>query len=227
MLGACATTRIVPLPAAGVTVDPDGRSATGDAPGIHLAVQPSAWVGEPASLPVYVTPVLLLVDNASAQPLAFDYGDLRLFDEARFQYTALPPTEVERLLRARYGAAPGLLAAAGVPPPLVAPRRYWPGYWPGAWPYGGPWWWGPPYGPWAPYYYPYPPRLDGILAEALPVGVVQPGARVQGFAYFPRLRPQASRLDLEFHYRLGERPGVLRFPLAVQRAAVRGVPAPV
>jgi hypothetical protein len=222
----------MPLPAAGVTIDPAGRTATGEASGIHVVVEPSAWVSEPENLPAFVTPLFLLVHNASAEPLVFDHPDLRLFDEARFQYTALPPSEVERIMRARYGAVPGPLVAATLETPPLVTRRYYPGYWArygACWgpywgPYWDPWWpgpWGPPY-PYGPYYYPYSPRLDGIHREALPVGVVQPGARVQGFAYFPRLRPEASRLAFEFHYRLGEVPGLLRFPLAVERAVAPG-----
>jgi hypothetical protein len=214
-LAACAAgPRVVPLPAAGTRVEADG-SVAAEAAGVRLVVRPSAWHGTPASLPAYVTPFHLLLVNGSAAPLAYQYADLRLFDEARFQYTALPPVDVVRLLGS-FGAAPA-------PPVLVASagriagqfnRRVW------GW---DPWWWGPP--GW-PLYGPYmAPRYDDVLLQALPVGTLDPGARLEGFVYFPRLRPDARRLVLEFHHQLGGIPGVLSLPFAVERASGPPVPA--
>lgn len=181
-------------------------SATVEAEGVRLVVRPSAWHGSPAYLPSYVTPFHLTIVNAHSLPLQYDYADLRLFDEARFQYTALPPAEVERILRAA-GAGEGVLTAAAEP--VAAPilrRRFVRD------PVRDPWWWGPPsWDPWwwyPPYSYP-PPRLDDVYLEALPVGTVQAGAWTQGFVYFPRLRPGVRRLALEFHHRLGDAPRVL------------------
>src|SRR5262249_58290098 len=91
--------------------------------------------------------------------LQYDSVALRLFDEARFQYTALPPAEVGRLLRWG-GRDPDVrLAAAGSLAPI---NRWRPVLW-------DPWWWGPPYYPGY-----LPPRLDDVLGQALPVGPVQP-----------------------------------------------------
>jgi hypothetical protein len=84
-----------------------------------------------------------------------------------------------------------------------------------------PWWWGPP--PY-PYYWP-PPRYDDVLAQALPVGSLAAGARIEGFVYFPRLRADARRLSFEFHHRLGDAPRLLTLPLAVERAARAVAPA--
>lgn len=214
LLAGCAPSRqVVPVPAAGIAVEL-GQSAVASPDGVQLVVRPSAWQGSPSYLPGYVTPFHLLVVNGSALPLAYDYGDIRLFDEARFQYTAMPPADVGRILRWSGAAPPGLpsgpmIAAAGTSVPLHRWRRPLfrdPFWW-------DPWWWGPPYSPYWP-----PPRLDDVLTQALPVGTLHAGARTQGFAYFPRLRPEATRLTFEFHHRLGDAPRVLTLLFAVQRA---------
>jgi hypothetical protein len=203
VLASCASTRVVPVPAAGVTVAAQGGVAAA-ADGVELVIRPSAWEGSPSYLADYVTPFHCLVVNDTTVPLAYDYADLRLFDEGRFQYTALPPADVGRLLRWGEGEPAPVLLASRSGSYWHRRSRFW-----------SPWWWDPWWG--APYYY-VPPRLDDVLGQALPVGTLQPGARIQGFVYFPRLRPEATRLTFEFHYRLGDTPRVLTLPFAVERA---------
>jgi hypothetical protein len=122
LLAGCATTRVVPVPAAGVAVDARDGSAGMEADGVRVVVRPSAWQGSPPNLPSYVTPFHLLIVNGSALPLRYDYGDLRLFDEGRFQYTALPPAEVARMLR--WGRAPGPVLVAAAERCLAAARTH-------------------------------------------------------------------------------------------------------
>jgi hypothetical protein len=207
VLAGCVTTRVIALPAPGVTVAPEGAAVVA-AEGVELVVRPSAWQGSPGYLPGYVTPFHCLLVNGTTLPLSYDYADLRLFDEARFQYTALPPVDVGRLLR--WGGEPA--------PVLVASMSG--SYWRRRSLFWDPWWWDPWWG--GPPYY-YAPRLDDVLSQALPVGTLQAGARTQGFVYFPRLRPEATRLTFELHYRLGGAPRVLTLPFAVERA--EGAPA--
>src|SRR5690349_1013413 len=95
----CATSRIVPVPAAGVRIDPAEGVASVTGNGLELTVQPSAWRGVPGDLSNFVTPFLVSLANNAAVPVDFDYVSFRLFDDARFQYTAVPPIEVERILR--------------------------------------------------------------------------------------------------------------------------------
>jgi hypothetical protein len=56
-----------------------------------------------------------------------------------------------------------------------------------------------------------------VYARALPMGMLQPGARLEGFVYFPRLRDAARGLRLEFHHHLGDLPRVLTLPFQVER----------
>jgi hypothetical protein len=186
LLAACAAPRIVPVPAAGVQVDPAQGTASVAAEGVTLAVQPSAWDGSPSNLRDYVTPFLVSLSNDAATPLDYDYTGFRLFDDSRFQYTALPPTEVERLLRWS-----------------PAPVDWW--WYRYGW-YGWPW-----------YYPALPPPLGDVYARALPMGALYPGARLEGYIYFLRLRKDVRRVTLEFHHRVGELPRVLTLPFEVLR----------
>jgi hypothetical protein len=207
LLAGCTTTRIVPVPEPGVAIDAAHTTASVAAESVELAVRPSAWRGRPWDLDDYVAPFLVSLTNGTTSPLHYDYGSFRLFDDSRFQYTALPPVEVERILRAR-AAVEDRLAAAGAGPVLrrrtVIPDPYW-----------YPWDWGW-YGGW-PWYYPAPPPLEDIYLRALPAGPLQPGARLEGFVYFPRLRADARGLRLEFHHQVGEELRVLALSFAIDR----------
>ena len=209
VLGGCAAPRIVPVPAAGVDVDHIQGAARVAEEGVELIVQPSAWRGSPWDLPDYITPFLVSLSNAAGEPVEYDYTDVRLFDDERFQYTALPPTEVERILRWRAGDVIRL-AATGSPPPVIHRRVL---------PDPSDWWWDR-YGWGSPWYYPAP-IVTEVYVRALPMGALQPGARLEGFVYFPRLRGAARHLALEFHHRLGERPRVLALPFEVERDATK------
>ncbi len=211
---ACATRRIVPLPAPNVTVDAAQGTTTAIAGGVELSVRPAAWRGSPWDLPSFVTPFLVRLVNGASAPLAYDYPGFRLFDEGRFQYTAIPPVEVERIIRAHGAAAGRRLADADPLPPVPLHRRalrdpFW------DW-----WWWERYYDPW---YY-APPRLDDVYLMALPMGPLQPGARVEGFVYFPRLRATATRLTFEFHHRVGPEARVLWMPFGIEQSG-GGMPA--
>jgi hypothetical protein len=207
----CAVPRIVPVPAPGVEVDAGQATATALAGGVELAVRPSAWRGSPWDLDDYVAPFLVSLTNGTEHPLHYDYVGFRLFDDGRFQYTALPPVEVERILRWRAGE-PVRLAATSSPPPVlrrqVAPGPYWDAWWgPGYEWYGWPW-----YGR---------PLIGDVYRRALVMGTLQPGARIEGFVYFPRLRPSARTLRLEFHHQVGDAPRVLVLPFEVDRGPSR------
>jgi hypothetical protein len=214
VIAGCAAPRIVPVPAPGVRIDADLQTASVAAEGVEVTVRPSAWRGSPWDLGDYVTPFLVSLSNGATHPLEYDYTGFRLFDDSRYQYTALPPADVERILRWRAGEEVRL-AAVGSPPPILHRRVlpdpsdwWWDRY---GW-YGWPGWYG------RPWYYPGPAYLGDLYLRALPMGTLQPGARIEGFVYFARLRGAARRLALEFHQRLGEMPPrVLTLSFEVER----------
>ncbi len=220
LLAGCASVKVVPVPAGNVVVDAKSGSVTAAAEGISITVRPSAWRGSPSYLEDYVTPFHLTLRNATPRPVRLGYDDLRLFDQNRVQGTALPPADVAAIIRgSRYGAAVDLAAAdrAGEVRLAFHRHRFHPFFY-------DPFFYDPFfYDPW--WYAPPPPRLDDIFTEAFPAGTVQPGARVQGFVYFPRLSREAQRLTLEVHYRLGDEPRVLTLPFVVQRADAATSPA--
>lgn len=208
LLAGCAGARIVPLPAGDARVDPAAGTTTIATGEVELVVQVSAWRGNPSDLPGYVTPFLVRLANGAAAPMTYDYLSFRLRDDHRFQYTALAPADVERIFRARTHGAVQL--AASSPPPVLR-RRIGPD------PFWDYWWWDRYGWPW---YHP-PPRLEDIYLRALPMGDLQPGARLEGFVYFPRLRPEARQLAFEFHYRLGDAALILTLPFGVERGEAR------
>ena len=212
LVAGCAAPRIVPVPAAGVQVDAARGTASVAAEGVELVVQPSAWRGSPRDIRDYVTPFLVSLSNSALVPLEYDYPGFRLFDDSRFQYTALPPAEVERIFRWRAGGEVRLAATSSSPP--ILRRRVVPD--------PTDWWWDRHgwYG-W-PWYSPGYPAFRDVYLRALPMGALQPGARLEGFVYFPRLRDDAHGLTLEFHHRLGERPRVLTLSFEVGRDAGSG-----
>ncbi|HEX2482086.1 MAG TPA: hypothetical protein VHQ69_09415 [Methylomirabilota bacterium] len=48
------------------------------------------------------------------------------------------------------------------------------------------------------------------------MGTLQPSAWIEGFVYFPRVRPTTRTFSLQFHHR-GEMPRVLTVSFAVER----------
>ena len=209
VVAGCAAPRIVPVPAAGVEIDAAQGTASVAAEGVELAVQPSSWRGGPWDLGDFVTPFLVSLSNGATTPIGYDYPGFRLFDDARFQYTALPPAEVERILRWRAGDDLRL-AATSSPPPILRRRVA---------PDPADWWWDR-YGWYGwPWYYPGAMPFADVYLRALPMGPLQPGARLEGFVYFPRLRGAARGLTLELHHRLGELPRVLTLSFEIERDA--------
>ena len=100
------------------------------------------------------------------------------------------------------------LAATSSPPPVIRRRIV---------PEPTVWWWDR-YGWYGlPWYYPPYPRAGDVYLRALPMGGLEPEARLEGFVYFPRLRDAARQLSMEFHHRLGEVPRVLTLTFEVQR----------
>ena len=208
LLAGCTAPRIVPVPAPGIQIDAAQTTASVAGEGVELAVQGSAWRGSPWDLDDYVTPFRVSLTNGSTSPLHYEYQGFWVFDDSSFQYTALPPVEVERILRSR-AEWPDRLAAISSPPPIIRRRIVTEPIW-------YPWAWAP-YGwyDWPRYYRGVP--FDDVYLHALAMGPLQPGARLEGFVYFPRLRSEARGLRLEFHHQVGDLSRVLTLSFAIAR----------
>lgn len=202
----CATQRLVPLPDGGV-VDAARGSVTQARDGVTVTVSEGAWIGSPPDLTLYVLPLHAAVRNDTGVGVTVAPQDIVLLDDEGRQYNAIPPVEVAQMIQT---------TAAAWPTPVFAP---WPYRYSIASPYlfdpfyhpFGPWWWYPPLR--------YQPGHD-IVGLALQSGGVRPGARLEGFVYFPPPSRSARHFELVVGYRVdGERDRrELRFPFALERA---------
>lgn len=139
--------------------------------GLLIRIDTRAWKYSPSDLEYYVFPVYIEVENRKGEALAIRREDVFLVDEKGNQYGPLQPADVISMLRRSYGV--GFSFSIG----------YW------SYPFGI--WWAP--------YYVFPPSggpYPDIVNRAFAFGEIQPGARVKGFVYFPRVQEETKRLFL-------------------------------
>jgi hypothetical protein len=174
--------------------------------GVQMAVDGTAWRGEPMNLPELLTPVHISIDNLGQVPLRLTYRDFGIAGETGMRYTAIPPLQAQ-VPNSQRDTAPGAirlsLAAYPAAPQHVAPRfhhhhfyvaPYYGWYYPGY-----PTWAAPfPYEYYGPYSWPQQLPSQDMIAEALPEGVLQPGGHVDGFLYFQGVygREEHVRFDM-------------------------------
>lgn len=171
VLAGCAPARLVPAPGT-VAVPGPGAGAIAEAAGVRVVARTGAWNGIPAGLEFAVIPVLVMVENNGTHALRVRHDDFALVGAGDRRYTALSPFEIRGTV-----AVP-----VDVPYPALYPRPYPP--------FHSRWYWDDPF--WYPSYYPafiYVPLPTGdMIQKALPETTVEPGGRVTGFVYFPRVR---------------------------------------
>jgi hypothetical protein len=179
-LTGCASRQLVPAPEAQLM---PGRhdTAVAESDGVRTTVQSQAWSGRPASLPQQITPLEVTVVNHSDRPVRITYDDFTLTGSSGFTYSALPPYKITGSVRE----------------PVMVPRFSYSGFYVA--PFYRPFYPGVPVwaaSPWRynPYYYnrvwaDWPVQLPtrDMREKAIPAGVLQPGGRVSGFLYFPKL----------------------------------------
>jgi hypothetical protein len=181
LLAGCAA-RLQPAPDARLVPGQPG-AASAQADGVTVTAQAGAWRGRPPGLEMYVTPVLVTVDNASRAPVRLRYADFALVDAGGRRFAAQAPFQVrgvvtEPLPYYAFPRGPFLVRDIAGRAVLVDP--FW----------------------WDPFYLDVPryrrvelPTGD-MVQLALPEKVVEPGARVSGFVYFERIERAASPVTL-------------------------------
>ncbi|MGH7105212.1 MAG: hypothetical protein ACREFT_01745 [Acetobacteraceae bacterium] len=188
-LAGCASRQLVPAPEAQLM---PGRSdtAVAQSEGVRTTVQSQAWSGSPTTLPQQITPLKVTVVNEGTRPVRINYDDFTLTGSSGFTYGALPPYQITG--SAREPVSVPRFAHSGF---YVAPfyGRYYPGVpvWASGWRYNR-------------YYYSrvwteWPVQLPtrDMRDKAIPAGVLQPGGRVSGFLYFPKLPRETTSVTFK------------------------------
>jgi hypothetical protein len=204
---ACASNDPELVPAPGTLPAPNaGAHAMSE--GVRLEIQGDAWEGMPADLGDNFTPVLVHVENNSANALRIRYNDfiLRADDGTRFH--ALPPFRIDDTV------------TEPITDPLVYNRfllaPYLSPFYPNWTIYSDPFLFD------TVYFNRYHPSFQTInlptgdmIQKALPEGVVEPGGRVSGFLYFEDPDDDVGRVTLthELTTPMGTKFGQIQIPL--------------
>lgn len=154
-----------------------GRGAVAEGAGVRVVARASAWQAWPPHLSSVLTPVLVSVENQGTTPFRLRYEDFTLVVPDGRQFPARSPFEIEGVVLepvlpyARPRLGPFLVRDVFGRLVLVDP---W---------VGDPWFedWGVPRTVAVTL-----PTAD-MVQLALPERVVEPGGRVSGFLYFPRI----------------------------------------
>lgn len=178
----------------GPTLVPAAPTGSGaivqEVPGFRLVVQAGAWQGRPGSLTGYVVPFLVSLRNTGTAPLTIARTDFSLLDDVNRQYLPLAPIDVVAIMGGS-GSSTTVYPSVGV------------GGSGGSWGsstafglglgavFGG-----------------YGTDTRDIIPQAMAEGLIQPGAEVMGFLYFPLPAPGYKSLRVVFAPR--SLPGQLR-----------------
>ena len=203
LASACAR-QLVPAPGAQIA-DGRGKAATASVAGVNVVVNPDAWRGLPTTLGSLVTPLLVTIDNQSGSPVRVRWEQFALHGPGETRFAARPPLDIDGYVSEPVAAMP----YAAMPYGAFGYDPFWRS---GLGPYGR--------------HYPWPPsrRLPlptrDMVERALPEGIVEPGARTTGFAFFDRAT-QAKGAPLEFTMDLvdantNERFAQVRIPFVVK-----------
>ena len=162
----------------------EGRAATATVDGVTVVARANAWRGFPSDLERQMTPILLTIRNDRTAPVAVKLGEIALVAPTGRRFAVLPPQAIEGSLSAPTPALP--YAAGGVL--WAGPEEARTGERPFS--FG----WEDHYD--RPAYATIRLPTRDMLARALPDGPIQPGQPVQGFAYFERVGPKGTSLEL-------------------------------
>jgi hypothetical protein len=171
-----------------------GASRPRDVPGAVMAVQNQVrvivqareWPG-PARIAEVITPLRIMIENGSRQPLQIRYSGFKVVGPRGEIYRAIPPRRVTGVVDTEEYIRPGFTYGRFYAAP------YYRGYYSGVPAYSGDF----PLD--EPYHQLYDGYWDGrailptpeVIARALPEGVLNPGGRLDGYVYFEK--PEQER----------------------------------
>jgi hypothetical protein len=191
LLAGCAP-HLRPAPDAQLVPGP-GQGAAAEGAGVRVVARAGAWHAWPPHLSSVVVPMLVSVENHSTTAVRLRYQDFALVSPDGRRFPALAPFEIQGVVME---PVPGYARPLG---PFLVRDVF------GRLVFVDPWFGDPFSRDWT------LPRTVAVTLPtadmvqlALPERVVEPGGRVSGFLYFPRLRRVAA---VTFTARLLSEPG--------------------
>lgn len=177
ILAGCSARLVIPAP--GVRLVGNGTKAVAESAGVQITVWPNRWEGNPPELQEIATPLLVRIKNESDQPLKISYGLFQIVGQDKFATRAVAPYKVDGavlkpvVLPQNYYNPPGFQLAPHyrAPKETSLPRH--------PWDYDE---YTPDYALWT-----FPLPTEDMLARGIPEGVLESGAQISGYLYFPRL----------------------------------------
>lgn len=163
------------------------ESAVGRTAGVTVVADADAWRAFPRHIGVAI-PMRVRIQNDSGHPLLIRYRDFALQAPTGERLAAVRPMDIR--------GRTWVTLDYGYPGPYAGGSGFYVGGGPAYGPYyGGPWGWGGwggyggwggwgGWGYWAPPSVPVELPTQDMLVRAIPEGVLQPGATVDGFIYF-------------------------------------------
>lgn len=216
--GCATTTDLEPAPGANEVADLED-AAVSRVNGVQVLAQADTWPGT-APISQEVTPVRVVIENNSSQPLRIRYNDFALVSADGQRFAALPLYGIEGTVEEPVTAE----AYTPVTNPVftytdftVAP--YYSTIYPGITPFAGAFAFDPfYYDTYVTYWRDRSLPTTEMFTRALPEGVVMPNGRVDGWLYFEEVgdaRRVTFRADLTEATR-GRSFGEIRIPFMVE-----------
>lgn len=198
-IGGCAShSQLMPAPG-DKEIPGDVESAVSTVGGVHVTLHTQAWRGQQGIVDV-VTPLRIVVENSSNQPVRLRYSDFKLIGPKGKVFAALPPYGITGAVE-----EPHLVQTY---PVILEPEfesddfevaPYYSAIYPDMPVWSGPFYYDPFY---YDEYYTYWQTIQlptqRMLNQALPDGVIKPGGRVSGFLYFQEVNEDLPTVRFEY-----------------------------
>lgn len=165
------------------------EAAVSSVNGVQMTLQVDTWPGDPG-VTKDVTPVQVLIDNASGEPLRMAYSEFALISPTGVRYSAIPPYDIEGTV--------DQVELAGTYTSIADPLFTYSDFYIASFydpiydisVYDDPFYYDMGY---YDAYYDYwdntPLPTGTMLERVLPEGVLMSGGRVTGFLYFEKVDP--------------------------------------
>ena len=196
------------------------QAAVSQVEDVKIIAQGDAWNGDP-DIVQYTTPVRVVIENGSTQPVRLRYQEFALIAADGTRYGALPPYGIEGEVTERVTVR----HSGPVYEPLFVHRgfrvaSYTSPVYPRLTAYGGNFMYDPYYyDHYHDYWVDYDLPTRNMLRSALPEGVIDPGGRIEGFLYFERVDDEHAQVRFRsdvVNAETGDMMGEVSIPFVVE-----------